>query len=145
MSSIAVRLMETLALVPRKRACSARYLKNSTWVTEGVLAVLANLAATTDDEGLLQVAVPAVAARKPRTDREGSLSWTHSATPEATGTVAGFWPVLRQGWAYLDDDPDSALIRPGLPELAGELTTARFSTFPHAAGLRLAQLFGLTP
>ncbi|MFF5076239.1 hypothetical protein ACFY36_04260 [Actinoplanes sp. NPDC000266] len=109
------------------------------------IALLADLPAAPDDRGLLRVTVPAVAARSARTERESSLPWTHAATPEAAGVVAGHWPMLRQGWAYLDDDPGSALVRPGLAELAPELTAARFSTFPQAAGLRLAKLFALRP
>ncbi|XVU28581.1 hypothetical protein ACQPZJ_16485 [Actinoplanes sp. CA-054009] len=109
------------------------------------IALLADLPAAPDDNGLLVVTVPAVPQRSPRTEKEMNLPWTHSATPEAIGVVAGHWPMLRQGWAYLDDDPGSALVRPGLAELAPELTAARFSTFPHAAGLRLAKLFALTP
>src|SRR5439155_13539231 len=70
------------------------------------IALLAELEAERGADGLLHVTVPAVPARQPRTDREKEFPWTYGATTEAVGHVGGFWPLLRQGWAYLDDDPD---------------------------------------
>lgn len=107
------------------------------------IALLADLRADRDDQGLMRATVPGVASRPPRTQRESDLPWTHSATPEALGTIGGFWPLLRQGWVFLDEGAGSALVVPGLYELAVELTPARFTTFQHAAGLRLAEMFQL--
>ncbi|MFI5891588.1 hypothetical protein ACIA5D_15905 [Actinoplanes sp. NPDC051513] len=108
------------------------------------IALLADLETVRGHRGLLRATVPEVPARQPRTERESRFSWTHTATPKALGIVGGFWPVLRQGWAFLDDDPGESLVTPGLAELATELTPARFTTFPRAAGERLAEIFQLT-
>ncbi|SNY47171.1 caspase family protein [Paractinoplanes atraurantiacus] len=137
-------LYDSVADVESIRRMAYGYIRHDQPIPYDI-ALLADLEAAPDDHGLLLVTVPAVAARSPRTDKESNLPWTFSATPEAVGVVGGHWPMVRQGWAYLDDDPGSALVRPGLAELAPELTAARFSTFPHAAGLRLAKLFALTP
>jgi hypothetical protein len=89
--------------------------------------------------------VPAVPSRAPRTEHESRFPWTHTATQTATGVVGGFWPWLRQGWAFLDDPaPDgSTLVLPGLIEVAQALTPARFTTLHDAGGRRLASLFNL--
>jgi hypothetical protein len=110
------------------------------------IALLARVPGRLRPDGILEVGVPAVAERKPGTDREHAAAWTHMATPPVSGVVGGLWPWLRQGWSFLDDpNPDgSTLVLPGLEELAGELTPARFSTLRHAAGLRLAERFHLS-
>jgi hypothetical protein len=110
------------------------------------IALLAQLEGERRNDGLLWVTVPAVPSREPRTEQEHRVGWTHSATQEATGVVAGFWPWLRQGWAFLDDPAadGSTLVLPGLAEVAAELTPTRFTTLHHAGGRRLASVFNLT-
>lgn len=95
---------------------------------------------------LLHADVPAVKARKPKTDQERNFGWTHNETPEVQGVVAGCWPWLRQGWTYLDDPADdgSNLVLPGLIDLRPQLTTARFATLNAVGGSKLARVFGLT-
>jgi hypothetical protein len=109
------------------------------------IALLAQLEGEKRDDGLLWATVPEVLAREPRTEKETGLSWTCSATPRATGVVGGFWPWLRQGWAFLDDPAEdgSTLVLPGVLEAAGDLTPARFTTLHHAGAQRLADAFGL--
>jgi hypothetical protein len=109
------------------------------------IALLAQLEGERRSDGLLWATVPSVSSREPRTERESRISWTHTATPQMTGVVGGFWPWLRQGWALLDDPaPDgSTLVLPGLIELTEELTPARFASLTHAGGRRLAEMFNL--
>jgi hypothetical protein len=97
------------------------------------------------NDRLLWATVPAVPSRKPRTEQEGRVGWTHSATREVIGVVGGFWPWLRQGWTFLDDPAadGSTLVLPGLIEVAAELTPARFTTLHYAGGRRLASVFNL--
>ena len=59
--------------------------------------------------------------------------------------VGGFWPWLRQGWAFLDDPAGdgSTLVLPEISYALDGLTAARFSTFRKDAGARLAQAFRL--
>ncbi|WP_437720488.1 hypothetical protein [Sorangium sp. So ce861] len=104
------------------------------------IAVLAQLEAHVGSDGLLRVDIPAVPAREPRTEKEERFLWTHQATPPARGVVAGFWPLLRQGWAFLDDP---VLAPPELLELTSHLTRARFSTLDREGARRLSTLFGL--
>ncbi len=110
------------------------------------IALLAHLRGERYDNGLLSVLVPAVAARKPRTNKEKRHDWTHSATETVTGEVGGFWPWMRQGWALLDDPDDgSALIHSELAALIPNLTTGRFATLNAEGGRILAKIFGLSP
>jgi hypothetical protein len=115
------------------------------------IALLGQLPGLADPAGFRTI-VPAVKARRPRTDQEERFRWTHAATPEARGTIAGLWPWMRQGWTFLDDDPSdqgSALILPGLLDLREHLTSARFATLNAAGGKKLAaslhQFGPLTP
>lgn len=136
-------LYDSIADVESVRRMAYAYIVHAQPIPYDI-ALLADLKARLDDHGLLRATVPSVPARPPHTQRESKFPWTHSATPEAVGTVGGFWPLLRQGWAFLDDDPGSALVLPGLDELAAYLSPARFTTFNYAAGLRLAGMFRLT-
>ena len=110
------------------------------------IALLAQLEAEMDNSGLLRVIVPPVSSREPRTEQERQVDWTHAATGAAAGVVGGFWPWLRQGWAFLDDPAadGSTLVLPGLIELAAELTPARFTTLSSAGAHRLAEIFKLS-
>ena len=109
------------------------------------IALLAQLEGERRNDGLLWVTVPAVPSREPRTEQESQVGWTYSATEDATGVVGGFWPWLRQGWAFLDDPaPDgSTLVLPGLIDVAAELTPARFTTLHANGGRHLASMFNL--
>jgi hypothetical protein len=111
------------------------------------IALLGLLQSKMRDDGLLSVVVPAVAERDPRTPVEEEHYWTYSATTEVTGEVGGFWPWMRQGWAFLDDyaDDGSGLVAPGLVELISSLTAARFASLDAEGGERLAKLFALSP
>src|SRR5262249_39924873 len=109
------------------------------------IALLGEVEGERRDDGLLWATVPAVLPREPRTEKESGLGWTYSETPRATGVVGGFWPWLRQGWAFLDDSAEdgSTLVLPGVIEAAGDLAPARFTTLHHAGARRLADALGL--
>lgn len=100
-----------------------------------------------DDDGALIVDVPTVAARPPANAKEAAYRWTHAATPARTGPVAGRWPWMRQGWAFLEDaaDEEATLIAPCLLEAVPELKSGRFTSFGHKGAARLIAGFGLTP
>lgn len=94
----------------------------------------------------LRVGIQAVPARDPRTPEEEANPWTHCATDQATGTVAGRWPWMRQGWAFLEDptDEESTLIHPMLLEVSRKhLVPGRFATVTAKGADILAQAFGL--
>jgi hypothetical protein len=94
----------------------------------------------------LRVGIQAVAARDPRTPEEEANPWTHCATDQAQGVVAGRWPWMRQGWAFLEDptDEESTLIHPALLEVGRKhLAPARFATVTAAGADILAQAFAL--
>jgi hypothetical protein len=111
------------------------------------IALLAQLGGRRNASGLLEIDVPGVPPRAPRTERETQFDWTCQATYTVTGTVAGLWPWMRQGWAFLDDptDQELGLVDPNIVALAAQLTTARFTTFNRQGGAALAQYLGLVP
>jgi hypothetical protein len=96
--------------------------------------------------GLLRAFVPAVRECKPRTEAERAVGWTHCATPATVGLVGGFWPWMRQGWAFLEDPTniESTLIHTGLVELICHLTSSRFTTLNKDGGRELAKIFNLS-
>jgi hypothetical protein len=94
----------------------------------------------------LKVGIQAVAARDPRTPDEEKNPWTHCATGQAQGTVAGRWPWMRQGWAFLEDptDEESTLIHPALLEVGRKhLAPGRFATVTAEGARILADAFVL--
>jgi hypothetical protein len=94
----------------------------------------------------LRVGLQAVAERDPRTPEEAANPWTHCATDQAQGVVAGRWPWMRQGWAFLEDptDEESTLIHPALLEVGRKhLAPARFATVTAAGAEILARAFAL--
>jgi hypothetical protein len=93
----------------------------------------------------LRVAVPAVPFAKPRSELEGANPFAFAATQATDGRVGGFWPWMRQGWAFLEDplDIEATLIQPVLGELAKDLKPARFTTFGAQSGALFAQTFKL--
>jgi hypothetical protein len=88
----------------------------------------------------LHVDIPEVPARDPRTEKEARFGWTYGKTRRAQGTVAGCWPLLRQGWEFFEDSP---LVMPGLVELTRHLTPAPFATLDAHGAARVAALLGL--
>lgn len=105
------------------------------------IALLAQSSAwRSPDDGLLHLQVPAVPERAPRTDVEQQFEWTWQMTPAVEGEVAGLWPWMRQGWAFLEDptDMEMGLVDPFIASLRSQLTSARFSTLDFQGGRRLA-------
>ena len=89
-------------------------------------------------DGLLHLRVPAVAERAPRTDVEQQFEWTWQMTPAVEGEVAGLWPWMRQGWAFLEYPTEMGLVDPFIASLRTHLTSARFSTLNSQGGRQLA-------
>ena len=141
---ISAYLYDSIGDVESIRRMAFFYLQHEQAIPYDI-ALLAQLEGERRDDGLLWATVPAVPAREPRTEKERALGWTYSATEELAGVVGGFWPWLRQGWAFLDDPADdgSTLVLPGLIEVADDVTAARFTTLHHAGARRLADVFGL--
>lgn len=104
------------------------------------IAMLAQLRSEWRD-GQLWAHVPAVATRRARTNNEQDTQWALEATPATTGCVGGWWPWLRQGWAFLEPPTanDSTLTLPGLDRIAKHLTGGRFTTLNNAGGIALAR------
>lgn len=102
------------------------------------IALLAGLKCELDD-GRLYAHVPAISARRPRTEAEEHFTWTHSTTPKGIGLVGGLWPWMRQGWAFLDEvEAVSNLVLPNLSRLTSHLRPARFTTLDAFGGRALA-------
>jgi Caspase domain len=141
---ISAYLYDSIGDVESIRRMAFYYLQHSQAIPYDI-ALLGQLEGERRDDGLLSATVPPVRSREPRTEHERGLEWTYSATPEANGVVGGLWPLLRQGWAFLDDPAEdgSTLVLPGLLEAADDLTPARFTTLHHAGARRLADAFGL--
>ena len=82
--------------------------------------------------------VPATSERRAQSGLEGQYDFTTQPTPAASGSVAGGFPWLRQGWNLLDDiDPDGFA---PLIELSGGLRPALFTTLRADEGAALAKL-----
>ena len=96
--------------------------------------------------GRLWMTVPVVEAQKPRTVEESQYEWTYSETPAAQGLIGGFWPLMRQGWSFLESplELQTELIIPGLAELSGHLRPQRFATLDIIGGRRLVEMFSLS-
>ena len=93
------------------------------------IALLAQVPGRRNAEGILEVDIPALSSREPRTKKEAATRWACLPTEAATGTVAGFWPWMKQGWPFLDDplDVELGLVHPSLPALQQHLSAARFT------------------
>ncbi len=111
------------------------------------IALLAQIPSWRNPDGLLEVAIPQVEARDPRTDVERQNDWTWTMTPATNGIVGGFWPWMRQGWTFLEDptDVEMGLVDPRIAALRPHLTSARFTTLTADGGQRLAAILGLIP
>lgn len=125
------------------RRMAAFYIRNSQPIPFDIV-LLADLPAWRTERGF-RVEVPAIAARKARTPDEARFSWATSAMPAARGRVAGYWPWMRQGWAYLEDPSgfEPSLILPGLTEVAEHLRPARFATLTNRGATLLSRLLEL--
>jgi hypothetical protein len=93
----------------------------------------------------LHMHVPATGRRDPRTANEAKFDWACRETDAVDGVVAGLWPWLRQGWAYLDEPTDvgSPLIPSVLLAVRDRLQGGRFTTVDHQGAAMLASAFNL--
>jgi hypothetical protein len=141
---ISAYLYDSIGDVESIRRMAYFYVMNSQPIPYDI-ALMGQLRGERRPDGLLSVLVPAVAKRKPRTKGEKEREWTYSATREVIGEVGGFWPWMRQGWAFLDDaaaDGSNLIVR-GLADLTSNLTNARFATLDAQGGRRLIKVFSL--
>jgi hypothetical protein len=90
---------------------------------------------------VIRTKVPAVRERKARTEGEQKYDWTRSATNAQDGEVGGSWPWMKQGWAFLDDEPD--LVALGLTKISRHLVPGRFTTLNKKGAMLLAAIFNL--
>jgi hypothetical protein len=132
---ISAYLYDSIGDVDNIRRMAWYYIRHGQGIPYDI-ALLGQLNAWRDGDGLLMVDVPAVAMREPRTDAERQFAWTYQATSAKSGRVAGFWPWMRQGWAFLEDagDTEGHLIAPFLAAARPHLTSARFTTFDRKGG-----------
>lgn len=111
------------------------------------IALLAQVTGRRNPAGLLEIDIPVVPARAALTEKETQYDWTCQATYAVTGIVAGLWPWMHQGWAFLDapSDRELGLVDPNIVAFAPQLTTARFTTFNFnpEGGAALVQYIGL--
>jgi Caspase domain len=108
------------------------------------IVFLADLPGRDRGDGVLQVEVPALPRRQPRTTVEASFPWTTEATPAIQGLVAGRLPWLRRGWPYVaaPTDPERVLTT-GVPALMPALTASLFTSFESSAQATLIDLLDL--
>ena len=143
LGTISAYVYESLGDIDSVRQMAYYYIANNKPIPFDI-AMLANLK-TRITNGRLRAFVPAIAARKPKTEFENRNLWTFESTVAADGFVGGVWPWMRQGWLLLDDysAENSTLIDPLLIEIASEIAPARFSTFRKEAAKALAKHFSL--
>lgn len=101
------------------------------------IALLGQLEARRDADGLVRVSIPAVAEDAGARNMPGYMK---RATQAAGGVLAGAFPWLRQGWTRLDPSGQPGLYPAGLADLAAHLSPAPFTTLDAAGGERLARL-----
>lgn len=108
------------------------------------IAFLANAQSRMNGKGELEVDIPAVAGRMPRTEREKQFDWTTQNTPAVTGLVAGLNPWMRQGWPYLPSaSAQERMMAHNILPLIGAATSARFTTLVAEGGKAMIAQFGL--
>lgn len=107
------------------------------------IALLGGLHLASTDGGLT-AKVPEVGARQPRTEGERSAIWTHEPTEARSGAVGGFWPWMRQGWAFMDHliGAGTELDTAELVRIRAGLTRSRFTTFREPMARRLIEIYG---
>jgi len=124
-------------------------VRNTAWYMANVgipipfdMAMLGRLRVVRTPGGRLQAEIPATKGRAPRSKEEETRQWTYGPTPRGSGTVAGVFPWLRQGWALLEDGDPSGLVLAGLPELRKHLLSSQFTTLRSEGGQRLRDIIG---
>jgi hypothetical protein len=110
------------------------------------LALLAQLRGALRN-GKLVAHVPKVKERKSRTESEERNPWSYSETPEVDGKVSGFWPWMRQGWAFLDDPSDdgSTMVLKSVSKLIPFVRAGRFTALSPQGGAQLIEVLELRP
>jgi hypothetical protein len=88
--------------------------------------------------GTLAAEVPEVRRSHPESDGELRFPELSKRTFAINGTVAGEWPLLRQGWSVLDEDELPLL--PDITAIGRSLTGAPFATLRADGGGALASL-----
>lgn len=74
--------------------------------------------------------VPSVEARGPSSHNDALPEWVTRATPSQKGSIAGFWPWLRQGWQFVEDpEPEEKFVADRLSDVIPFLLPSQFSSF----------------
>jgi hypothetical protein len=141
---ISAYLYDSIGDVESIRRMAFHYIQHHQAIPYDI-ALLAQVEGRRNAKGLLQVDIPDVMVREPRTQKERQFLWTWEHTPASTGIVAGFWPWMRQGWTFLEDSTEAefGLVRPGITALRSQLTSARFATLTQQGGRELVHVFGM--
>jgi hypothetical protein len=97
------------------------------------------------NDGHLWVQPPPVEKSSPRTEAEAEHSWTYSEMHAMEGLVAGRWPWMRQGWAYIEQpvEIEVPLIEQNLAGLAQHIARSRFTTLDAEGAQLLIEIFSL--
>lgn len=143
MGAISAYLYDSIGDIGNVRRMAYYYAEHGQPIPYDI-ALIAELRPAVRD-GEIWVDVPEVKKRKPRPGDEEQHEWTHEATRAARGPVAGLWPWLRQGWAFLEDESPEAipLVRPDITNLRRHLRPGRFTTFDATGGRQLINLLNL--
>jgi hypothetical protein len=109
------------------------------------IALLALVPGYKKADGHLWVQLPPVEKSSPRTEAEAEHSWTYSEMPAMEGLVAGRWPWMRQGWAYIEQpfEIEVPLIERNLADLAQHIAPSRFTPLDAEGAQQLIQIFQL--
>jgi hypothetical protein len=111
------------------------------------IALLAHLKPIREDNLGLWVQVPALPKRTLKEKDPMHPPWTRTPTASAEGLLAGNYPWMRQGWAFLDEfvgECAPALVQPIMFELRKYLTVGRFTTLSREGGLMFASMLELS-
>ena len=140
---ISAYLYDSIGDVANIRRTACFYVENGQAIPYDIVLLAQVEAQWNTNRRQFEASIPDVPSQEPRNDIEREHPWTCCAMKAATGVVAGFWPWMRQGWAFLDAplDIELGLILPGIAEMRTQLTSARFTTFSKEGGKKLASLF----
>jgi hypothetical protein len=140
---ISAYLYDSIGDVANIRRTACFYIENGQAIPYDIVLLAQVEAQWNANRMQFEASIPDVPSQEPRNDIEREHPWTCCAMKAATGVVAGFWPWMRQGWAFLDAplDIELGLILPGIAEMRTQLTSARFTTFSKEGGKKLASLF----
>lgn len=89
------------------------------------------------ENGYLLAEIPNVEARTPQSEIEENNDYTYMATPPATCRVAGIFPWMRQGWAFVESNRNDFVRH--LTRYREELRGSMYTTLTNRAGTELRE------